>query len=82
MTEQEVYNKIKEIIVTFFDVSPDSVTETTNIQDDLGADSIKIMEFVLELEDAFGAEISDEAAETILTVGDAATYIANNQNEN
>ena len=79
MTEQEVYDKVKGIIVTFFDVSPDSVTETTSIQDDLGADSIKIMEFVLELEDAFGAEISDEAAENILTVGDAAKYIADNQ---
>ena len=50
--------------------------ENTNIKDDLNADSISVMEFVLELEDEFGTEISDEDAEKIETVGAAVDYIA------
>ena len=55
------------------------MTETTNIKEDLDADSISIMEFVLELEDVFDAEISDEDAEKIETVGAAVDYIVANQ---
>ncbi|MGC3438192.1 acyl carrier protein, partial [Enterococcus faecium] len=54
----------------------DKVTEELNIKDDLKADSISIMEFVLELEDEIGTEISDEDAEQIETVGGAVDYIS------
>ncbi|MFV0560478.1 MAG: acyl carrier protein [Enterococcus sp.] len=75
MTREEVFNKVSKIISNHFDVDADKVTENLSITDDLKADSISIMEFVLELEDEFGTEISDEDAEQIKTVGDAVTHI-------
>ncbi|OTE88916.1 acyl carrier protein, partial [Escherichia coli] len=54
----------------------ENVTDTMSIKDDLNADSISVMEFVLELEDEFGTEISDEDAEQIETVGGAVDYIS------
>ncbi|MBX9011619.1 acyl carrier protein [Ligilactobacillus murinus] len=79
MTENEIFTKITAIIEDHFDVSADKVTEQTNFKTDLDADSIDLVEFVLELEDAFGAEISDEDAEQIVTVKDAVDYIASHQ---
>ncbi|ETA73361.1 acyl carrier protein [Ligilactobacillus equi] len=79
MTEQEVFAKIAEIIEERFEVSADKVTNELNFQNDLDADSIDIVEFVLELEDVFGAEISDEDAEQLHTVGDAVKFIVANQ---
>lgn len=79
MTENEILTKITTIIEDHFDVSTDKVTEQTNFKTDLDADSIDLVEFVLELEDTFGAEISDEDAEQILTVKDAVDYIASHQ---
>jgi len=79
MTENEIFTKITTIIEDHFDVPADKVTEQTNFKTDLDADSIDLVEFVLELEDAFGAEISDEDAEQIVTVKDAVDYIASHQ---
>lgn len=79
MTKEEVLQKVRSIITKHFDVEEDKVVETLNIKDDLGADSISIMEFVLELEDEFGTEISDEDAEKIETVGAAVEYISSHQ---
>ena len=79
MTENEIFTKITTIIEDHFDVSADKVTEQTNFKTDLDADSIDLVEFVLELEDAFGAEISVEDAEQIVTVKDAVDYIASHQ---
>lgn len=79
MTKEEVLQKVRTIITKHFDIEEDKVVETLNIKDDLGADSISIMEFVLELEDEFGTEISDEDAEKIETVGAAVEYISSNQ---
>ena len=79
MTENEIFTKITTIIEDHFDVSADKVPEQTNFKTDLDADSIDLVEFVLELEDAFGAEISDEDAEQIVTVKDAVDYIASHQ---
>ena len=79
MTENEIFTKITTIIEDHFDVSADKVTEQTNFKTDLDADSIDLVEFVLELEDAFGAEISDEDAEQIVSVKDAVDYIASHQ---
>lgn len=77
LTREEVYEKVRSIIVKHFDIEEDKIVDDLNIKDDLGADSIKIMEFVLELEDEFGTEISDDDAEKIETVGAAVDYIAN-----
>ncbi len=71
MTENEIFTKITTIIEDHFDVSADKVTEQTNFKTDLDADSIDLVEFVLELEDAFG--------EQIVTVKDAVDYIASHQ---
>lgn len=79
MTENKILTKITTIIEDHFDVSTDKVTEQTNFKTDLDADSIDLVEFVLELEDTFGAEISDEDAEQIVTVKDAVDYIASHQ---
>ncbi|MCI1136307.1 acyl carrier protein [Enterococcus gallinarum] len=64
------------MIANHFEIDADKVTDTMSIKDDLNADSISVMEFVLELEDEFGTEISDEDAEQIETVGGAVDYIS------
>ena len=76
VTREEVFSKVAAIIVKHFEINAEDVKENTNIKDDLNADSISVMEFVLELEDEFGTEISDEDAEKIETVGAAVDYIA------
>lgn len=75
MTREEAFSKVAAIIANHFEVDVATITEGLSIKDDLNADSISIMEFVLELEDEFGAEISDEDAEKIETVGSAVDYI-------
>lgn len=80
MTEEEIFTKIKDILADNFEVSKDKITKETNFTTGLDADSIDLVEFILQLEDEFGAEISDEDAEKIKTVGDAVSYIASHQN--
>lgn len=79
MSREDILQKIRLIITKHFDIEEDKVVDTLNIKDDLGADSISIMEFVLELEDEFGTEISDEDAEKIETIGAAVDYINDHQ---
>lgn len=62
------------------ELDADHVTLETNIVEDLGADSISLMEFTLALEDEFGIEISDEDAEHILTLGQVVDYVSNKIN--
>ncbi|WP_228461958.1 acyl carrier protein [Lactococcus hodotermopsidis] len=75
MTKDELFIKIKNNLVETMTLEADNVTLATNIVSDLGADSISLMEFTLALEDEFGIEISDEDAETILTLGQAVDYV-------
>lgn len=75
MSQNETFDKVAKIIVERFGVDEDKVTTELTFKDDLGADSIDIVELVMELEDVFGTEISDEDAEQITTVGDAVKYI-------
>ena len=79
MSEEEIFNKIKDMIADNFDVDKDKITENTNFKDDLDADSIDLVEFILQLEDEFGAEIPDDEAEKIKTIGDAVSYIKAHQ---
>ena len=76
MTREEVFKKVAVVIANHFEIDADKVTDTMSIKDDLNADSISVMEFVLELEDEFGTEISDEDAEQIETGGGAVDYIS------
>ena len=70
-----VFDKVKEIIVDQLDVDADKVTNGANIQDDLGADSLDVVDLVMSLEEEFDIEIPDEAVEGIKTVGDIVRYI-------
>ncbi len=68
-------DKVKEIVVKQLGVSPEQVTESAKFIDDLGADSLDLVELVMALEEEFGAEIPDQDAEKLTTVGDAVKYI-------
>ena len=79
MSEQEVLDKVIQIISERFSVDVLKITKDTTFQEDLGADSLDVVELVMELEDAFGIQISDEDAEQIVTIGDAVNYIVSQQ---
>jgi acyl carrier protein len=70
-----VFETVKKIIVDRLDVDEASVTMEASFKDDLGADSLDIVELVMELEDEFDLEISDEDAEKITSVGEVVNYI-------
>ncbi|KRM41260.1 hypothetical protein FC39_GL001068 [Lactobacillus hamsteri DSM 5661 = JCM 6256] len=79
MSEEEIFNKIKSLIADNFEIDENKITKDTSFTDDLDADSIDLVEFILQLEDEFGAEIPDDDAEKIKTVGDAVAYIKDHQ---
>ena len=74
----EIFDKVKEIIVEQLGVAEDAVTENAAFIDDLGADSLDIVELIMALEEEFDLEIPDTEAEKIVTVGDAVDYIKEN----
>ncbi len=71
----DIEAKVKEIIVQQLGVDAEKVTPEASFVDDLGADSLDTVELVMALEEEFGIEIPDEAAEKIATVGDAVDYL-------
>ena len=71
----ELFEKIKEIIVEQLGVDPDKVTMEARFQEDLEADSLDLVELIMAFEDEFGGEISDDEAQQIKTVGGAVTYL-------
>lgn len=79
MSEQEIFDKIQALIADRFEIDPAKITNATNFEQDLSADSLDLVEFVLTLEDTFGGEISDEDADKLNTVGDVVQYIAAQQ---
>lgn len=70
-----VFEKVKSIIIDQLDVDEDKVTMDANIQDDLGADSLDLVDLVMSFEEEFDMEIPDEQVENIKTVGDIVKYI-------
>ena len=78
MERQEILDKVITLVADHFELDPASITGETNLTKDIDADSIDFVEFILDLEDAFGAEIPDEEAEKLNTVGDAVQYIKEN----
>ncbi len=74
-----VFDKVKELIVDQLDVEEDNVKMESVIIDDLGADSLDVVDLVMSIEEEFDMEIPDEAVEKIKTVGDIVSYIENNQ---
>lgn len=77
-TKEQIFDKVKEIIVDQLGVEEDEVTPEASFIDDLGADSLDIVELIMALEEEFGLEIPDEEAEKISTVNDAVEYIREN----
>jgi acyl carrier protein len=71
----ETSDRVKKIVVEHLGVEADKVTEEASFIDDLGADSLDIVELVMAFEEEFGVEIPDDAAEKISTVNDAIAYI-------
>ena len=74
-----VFDKVKEIIVDQLDVEEEKVVAGANIQDDLGADSLDVVDLVMSLEEEFDVEIPDDDVDSIKTVGDIVKYIEDNQ---
>ena len=75
LTRDEIRAKIKSIVTENLGVSEDQVTDDAQFSQDLGADSLDQVELVMSLEEEFGAEIRDEDADSLNTVGDAIAYI-------
>ncbi len=71
----DTFNDIKEIIVDLLGADEDKVTLEARFREDLEADSLDLVELIMAFEDKFGAEISDEDAQLITTVGGAVEYI-------
>lgn len=73
--KSEVFEKVKEIIVDRLGVDGSKVTIEARFREDLEADSLDLVELIMEFEDRFGGEISDEDAQAIKTVGQAVDYL-------
>ena len=76
MTREEVFERIREHLAVELEVEPARITEETRFKEDLEADSLDLVELVVELEDNYGIRIPDEQAARILTVGQAADFVA------
>lgn len=76
-----VFEKVKEIIVNQLGVDADEITLNSAFIEDLGADSLDIVEFIMALESEFDIEIPEEEAENVSTVGDVVDYIKANADE-
>ncbi|MBQ2938283.1 MAG: acyl carrier protein [Clostridia bacterium] len=78
MSSEEILEKVKAIIVEQLGVTDTSVTMEASFIDDLGADSLDIVELVMAIEEEFDIEIPDSDAEKVVTVGDVVDYIKEN----
>jgi acyl carrier protein len=72
---EEVFAQIQEIVADLLDIDPETITPESTFQKDLGADSLDLVELIMEFEERFGGEISDEDAQKITTVGEAVKYV-------
>lgn len=75
-----VLEKVKAILSDQFDAEEETITAETSIQDDLGADSLDVVDLLMTIEDEFEVEVPDSEIENIKTVGDLVNYIEKNQN--
>ena len=75
MADTDTYTEIKAIIVDLLGADESNITMEARFREELEADSLDLVELIMAFEDKFGAEISDEDAQKILTVGEAVRYI-------
>ena len=73
-----ILEKVKAILAEQFDVEEDKVTADTDLQEDLGADSLDVVDLLMSIEDEFGVEVPDDEIENIKTVGSLVSYIEAN----
>ena len=78
-SREEIYERVKEVLSEQLGVPDSEITEEASFQQDLDADSLDLVELIMELEDQFGINISDEDAQKIQTVGQAVDYVSTHQ---
>ena len=76
MSDKAVFDQVKSIIIEKLGVDEGKVTSTARFREDLEADSLDLVELIMEFEEKFGGEISDEEAQKITTVGEAVNYLS------
>ena len=80
MTREEIIKITNDFLIEEIEVDPGAIGENSSFKDDLGADSLDAVEFIMALEEKFGIEIPDDDAEKMQTVDDAIKYIENKMN--